>query len=300
MTIAIAWIRDISGCEELVFVTDSRLSGDGRTFDACTKVITLPRGDCAIAFAGYSGHAYPMMQQLSHAIEAHAPLSRGSLDMVALKSHALKIFNDMGSLILSSERVSSPVDTAPEANFLFGGYSWKSKRFDLWSIVYSTAQKSFVAHPPKCIRRIAYTGKLRVSTKLDGDHERLAGNIVVAGDQARECEIRLLEKLSHKSDCRSIDMEPFEVVRDMLRDKNHSETIGGAPQIVKVYQYMKSAPLAVYWPDKSSGVVHLQGRPCLGYERIDRWILDPDTLRSERQCADSSVSSEQAEEESPN
>lgn len=48
-----------------------------------------------------------------------------------------------------------------------------------------------------------------------------------------------------------LGMEPFEVVRDMLRDNKKSDSIGGPPQIVKVYQYMRSAPLAVYWPNKS-------------------------------------------------
>ena len=52
-------------------------------------------------------------------------------------------------------------------------------------------------------------------------------------------------------------------------------------QVVKLYQYMHSASLAVYWPDKKSNQVYLQGRPCLGYERVDNWILDPDTLRTE-------------------
>ncbi|TBF68277.1 hypothetical protein ELG71_28665 (plasmid) [Rhizobium leguminosarum] len=115
MTIAIAWTRTISGCEELIFVTDSRLSGDGRTFDACPKTMTLPRDDCAIAFAGFTGHAYPMMQQLSFAIDAHAPLKRGSLELPQVKSHALKIFDAMSAQIKSSERLSSPTETNPEA-----------------------------------------------------------------------------------------------------------------------------------------------------------------------------------------
>jgi hypothetical protein len=86
-----------------------------------------------------------------------------------------------------------------------------------------------------------------------------------------------------------LDMEPFEVVRDMLRDPGHAETIGGAPQVVKVYQYMRTAPLGVYWPQKAGGEVYLQGRACLGYERIDRWVLDPDTLVSERQVVQGTV-----------
>jgi hypothetical protein len=76
-------------------------------------------------------------------------------------------------------------------------------------------------------------------------------------------------------------MEPFEVVRDMLRYSGHSETVGGAPQVVKVYQYMQTAALGIFWPDKKAGQIYLQGRRCLDYERIDNWLLDPDTLKSE-------------------
>jgi hypothetical protein len=43
---------------------------------------------------------------------------------------------------------------------------------------------------------------------------------------------------------------------------------------------MNSAPLAVYWPDKAGGQKWLLGRPVLGYENIDHWILDPDALIS--------------------
>ena len=269
-------------------VTDSRLSGDGTTFDACTKVITLPRSDCAIAFAGYSGHAYPMMHQLSNAIEAHAPLRRGSLDIVSFKTHALKIFDGMSGLIESSLGLSSPANTDPEANFILGGYCWITKSFEVWHIKHSAKQGKFIAYPPKCVRIIGHTGEPKFSKILkdeDGNLElktkKLGGSIVVAGDQKKVFEKRLLSKLKEKHDISHLDMEPFEVVRDMLREPRHSETIGGAPQIVKVYQYMRSAPLGVHWPDRASGSIHLQGRPCLGYERIDRWVLDPDTLWSE-------------------
>ncbi len=196
MTIAVAWVRDVKGCDELVMVTDSRLSGDGRTFDACTKAIALPRTDCAIAFAGYSGHAYPMMQQLSNAIAAHEPLLRGSLEITALKSHALKIFDSMAELILSSERLSLPVEAFPEADFLFGGYCWKSKRFEIWTILFSQSEQKFVAHPPKTTRLIKHTKKyvLSASRSLSaGDH--INGAIAIAGDQSEEFAERLSQKL---------------------------------------------------------------------------------------------------------
>ena len=44
---------------------------------------------------------------------------------------------------------------------------------------------------------------------------------------------------------------------------------------------MRSAALGVLCPQKADGRVYLQGRPCLDYERIDNWVVDPDSLRSQ-------------------
>jgi hypothetical protein len=96
----------------------------------------------------------------------------------------------------------------------------------------------------------------------------------------------LIERLTAKRnaagemDALRLDWEPFEVVRDLLRRSDCPTTIGGAPQVVKVYQYMNAAPLAVRWGAPGTETPHLLGRPLLGYEQIDRWILDPDTLVS--------------------
>jgi hypothetical protein len=73
-------------------------------------------------------------------------------------------------------------------------------------------------------------------------------------------------------------MEPFEVIRDMLRGAGKHDSIGGAPQLAKVNQYLNATTIAVYWPDKRSGVPSLQGRPILPFEKVDRWILDPDSM----------------------
>jgi hypothetical protein len=40
------------------------------------------------------------------------------------------------------------------------------------------------------------------------------------------------------------DMEPFEVLRDMLRSNQYS-SIGGAPQLVKIYEHMNATPFGV-------------------------------------------------------
>lgn len=66
----------------------------------------------------------------------------------------------------------------------------------------------------------------------------------------------------------------------MLRANGNSQTIAGAPQIVKVYQYMESAILPAWWPDSATGTPHLQGRALLSYERTDHFVLDPGSLVS--------------------
>jgi hypothetical protein len=284
VTILASWIRRIHDAEELVFISDSRLSGDGRNFDACAKILTLPRSDCAIAFAGYTGHAFPMMLQLDLAIGSYEPARRGGLDISSLRTHALKLFDRMAKEITSSPLVSFAQSVEPEANFLFGGYSWVKKKFELWSLAYRNPEDGFVASPAGWVRYHPTAKKWVYSNAKATRGKSARAKIAFGGDQASVARTRLLELLTNKyknpDSFQGLNWEPFEVVRDMLRDQTHSETIGGAPQVVKVYQYMQTAPLAVYWPNRQSGQVVLQGRPCLGYEQIDRWVLDPDTLIS--------------------
>lgn len=284
MTIAAAWVRSVGTCEELVFISDSRLSGDGNTFDSCPKTLALPRNDCVISFAGYTGHAYPMMMQLISAIDSHAPSLKGALELSELRTHMLKIFNSMADDIQQSIYVNSDENTDPGATFLFGGWSWTKKRFQLWAIKFEAADKNFSAHPAEWLTYHPEAKKIIHRRRKNQRDDNNIGHFAFAGDQAPKARAALLEKLNARDSSqreKPLDWEPFEVVRDMLRDTSKSETIGGAPQVVKVYQYMQTAPFGVYWPDRNEGKVFLQGRPCLGYERIDRWVLDPDTLQTE-------------------
>lgn len=286
MTIAIAWVRRINDCEELVFTTDSRLSGTAFDFDACPKVLPLPRSDCAIAFAGETDHAYPMMHQVAAAFDAHAPLRRRSMDLPAAKSHALKIIDAMGAAIRPSPLVHGipAAQPSPAAEFLFGGYSWVRKEFLLWTIRYNTREKRHLALPAPWIGIDTDTGRVGLK-KRRARNFRPIGQVAIAGDQAPNAREKLADLIKTKNGVSSLDkldFEPFEVVRDMLRDASKSHTIGGPPQVVKVYQYSDCVPLGVWWPDRIAGSPHLQGRKCFGYERTERFFLDPDTLISSR------------------
>ena len=252
--------------EQLVFVSDSRLSGDGRNFDGCPKILRLPRNDCAIAFAGYTGHAFPLMLQLSLAIDSYGPARHRAMEISKLQKHLLKVFDSMAALIVSSPKLSKPEDIQPEANFLFGGYSSVKKQFEIWAVEYKPTEQHFRGHPAQWAH-YSENAKKVLFAKTKG-RRGVGSSIAFAGNMASELRKRLSAKLAAKygtgTTYRGLDWEPFEVVRDMLREPNHSETIGGAPQIVRVYQHIQTVPLAVYWPDRKAGKIYLQGRPCLG------------------------------------
>lgn len=283
MTVAVAWIRPILDYQQLVFVSDSRISG-GATFDGTPKILSLPRNDCAIAFAGESGHGFSMMLQLSLAIDAYPKAKRGALDLSEVRSHARKLFDGMCPLIHS--RVLNDDDLKlPAANFLFGGYSWRAKEFKLWQISYQKAANSFRADPAPFLCYDPFWKTFKNHFRPP-PHKTAVGRVLFAGDQGPAARKLLLERLSQRANNETVpaklDMEPFEIVRDMLRnsglrDPPDSETIGGAPQVLKVFQYRSVSSFAVFWPDRQ-GRPHLHGRPCLGYEHIDKQIIDPDTL----------------------
>jgi hypothetical protein len=92
-----------------------------------------------------------MIVQLQRAIDSYAPSRRGSLDISSLRTHALKIFDRMAETIQNSPHLSVEQDISPEASFVFGGYSWVKKDFELWTITFNEAEGRFEAHPANWI-----------------------------------------------------------------------------------------------------------------------------------------------------
>jgi hypothetical protein len=72
-----------------------------------------------------------------------------------------------------------------------------------------------------------------------------------------------------------LNMEPFEVLRDIIRLESFP-SVGGPPQLVKVYEHMNAVPLGVFWPTRASQKVTLLGRPLMAYEKIGWRVIDPD------------------------
>jgi hypothetical protein len=269
MTIAAAWVRTLdSGAEEMVFCSDSRLS-NGKRFDHCQKTFRFARSDAAICFAGGTDWAYPMIVSAINAADIHLPSQTRALGLAKFKSHVVNILNQMQREVHNF----APGENVPDVTFLFGGYDWWNKEFRIWRIEFDEASNTF--------RSDERTG----SNKFGG-----LGKVEIAGDPEWIAKMRsnlkeLLQK-RYGMDMRQppsakFNLEPFEVIRDLLTHPDPNESIGGAPQGVKVYQYMNSADVGIFWPDVKSGRLFVSGRPLLEYECATiKSVWDPISLNS--------------------
>jgi hypothetical protein len=246
MTIGIAWVgKRRDGLEHLYIASDSRVTGGSR-LDACPKILTLPRSDCALCFAGHTHATFPLMLQLSYAIGAHEPARERNLDVSRVKDHLLRVFTDLVDRI---EDPASPF-VKGDAQFIFAGYSWRQKDFRIWTIYYSEDEKRF--------------------------HAREANNFIPSlrkaafiGDASKAVRSAIARELSGRSS--SVYLEPLTVLSGLLRDAGRNASIGGPPQLVRVTQHMNTRPLCVRWEREDT----LFGRPLFAYENTDYWVVDP-------------------------
>ena len=268
MTVVVGWIREINDAQELIIASDSRLCG-GYRWDNCPKILTFPRNDCAIAFAGEVGYAYPLMMQAYFASgETYQALDR-AIDVSKFNGFLLSQINSMQKAVY----MKADKNDINDNEFVVGGYSWKQKRFRLWHYKYNKSMNAFNKN------------------EYDSIYEDRFGKIVFAGDAKDRLnkELRTLQKEKYQDDYsdfkgKGFDMEPFEALVRLLKKADPSDTIGGAPQMVKVYEHMNTKPIGVYWPQKDISAVYknrtLLGRQLFEKEKCDFSFIDPDTCYS--------------------
>ncbi len=257
MTLTVAWVRNVRGVEELAFATDSRLRF-GAAWDCCPKLFTLPRSDCLVSFAGDTHYTYPLLLQMIKSMEFYSGSVTRRMDLAQAKGHTLRIFNQMHEMI---EDLPSGIASlgSPDALFLFGGYSWRHEDFRLWTLHYN---EQFTFAP---IHWWEGEGQEKM-VRFEGDHRVDASN-----------RLRELLKTRGKLVSGGLDMEPFEVLRDMIRCGEFAE-IGGPPQLAKVYKHLNAQFIGVRWPvpGHQDTPICVAGRPMLHYERVEVPVIDPD------------------------
>lgn len=146
MTLCTAWVRRGVDLEELVIASDSRLSGGGgEKWDACPKILILPRTDCAIAFAGVTSRAYPVMLQLRSAIQAFPDSRKCIMGLTHVAGHFMRIINDMVAQV-SVPDADKPdfVNDLTKSKFLFAGYDSVYKQFVMYRIYYDRGAHRYV------------------------------------------------------------------------------------------------------------------------------------------------------------
>lgn len=262
MTLGMAWVRAVGGVRELVVASDSRLSG-GQHWDANPKIMLLPRSDAVISFAGNTWDAYPLMLQAYNAIKMFPPAEKRILDVPELKGHLIRVFDHARKFITGLPRGQHAPDD-PDAIFVLSGYSWRTKKFHVWTLHYDRSLAGFTFRP---------------TTEWGGQEPGAYKLITYIGDaepiqKAKDALVSILRD-RNKLQTGSLDMEPFEVLRDIIRSKAFP-SVGGPIQLVKIYEHSNAVPVGVYWPDRASGVISVLGRPLLEYEKSQWGVIDPD------------------------
>lgn len=264
MTLCIAWIRKVGNAEELMMASDSRLGG-GESWDSCQKVFPLVRGDSAMGFCGETQFAFPMMHQVTNAVQAYPKLASRAMDLTDAKGHIARVVTSMRRHVY--DLPSKGKAELPKVTFLIGGYSWKNTRFYIWELYYNPRDKEFQAKHQKTIMGNA------CAVILDGASEHLTMNVV--RKRIFDCMAR-----AGKARGSGMDMEPLEVLREIILNKE-DRSIGGSIQVVKVGRHMNAMPYCIKWNEGDKQTITLFGRPLLGYENIPLLVMDSSTFKTE-------------------
>ncbi|WP_343733533.1 hypothetical protein [Acidovorax sp.] len=256
MTLAAIFIRKVPNRrnrDELIVVADTTLTG-GQRFDQGTKIFQLPRSDALFCFAGDTYYAYPLALQLAAAIGSYSRSADRRHPLRRVVQHASRIFAQSFALIHHKPSDGLPVDMP--ASFLFGGFSWHDNAFKIWRI------------------SMDREGQVFPLEEINSGYAFIGTNEALPDAEARLQ--ALLQQRQKTQD--SIDMEPFEVVRDVIRAGTYDD-IGGVPQIAKVFRHMTTHFFATLWPC-ADGVIrpHAFGRPLHGWEKTSWSIFDPDAI----------------------
>lgn len=273
MTLTIAWIRQSEGEHELVFASDSRLTGGGHV-DQCQKVFALPREDCCIAFAGSTMIAYPFILQLGNVITQYQRSFDREVDIQQVKSRVLSLLNFFVSSHENFDQ-DSLIDDLNSTSFLFGGWSWSKAKFFLWKICYQVNLRRYIAIRVDGTRpgRAAKGCVAAIGDYLPEFYAKLQAEIAdeITVSEAFSCPVRL-------------NYQPLTVLSRMLSQKQFTKRgvgypgkIGGAPQVVAVYPFLRTRYFAVEWDIKQKFVYAIKGRIIADFELFSGLGLNPFT-----------------------
>jgi hypothetical protein len=264
MTLCTAHIRQVNDTEELVFATDSCLTG-GEKWKHGIKLFELPRKDCLLCFAGSTFRAYPLVLNMVSSIHLDNYLQSPSATLEEVLEFLSEQFTELVSKIISEIAGEDIHTLRGGAKFLFGGWDWQkgtNGEFRVWKLHYSEDIEGFIFD--ELTNDIS---KTRFYTFL-GDPEE----VIEKEAKSRFNKVMVDEdKMDSK-----LDMEPVQILRDISLEKGIRE-VDGSLQIAKVYKSNRTEFFGIYW-ESSKGNPCFQGRE---YNEINKPLIkyfNPDTF----------------------
>ena len=254
MTLCVAYIRQVNETEELVFATDSCLTG-GEKWKHGIKLFRIPKRDCLLCFAGSTARAYPLVLNLVSSIHLDKYLQSPEASLQDVLEYLSGLFTDLITKIISEIPGEDIHELRSGVQFLFGGWDWSAGSFGafrVWKLYYSQDVEGFI------FDELTNNGKKRFYTFL-GDPEEIEGI-------AKERYKKMLFDNDIQDD--PIDMEPLMILRDISLVEEY-RAIDGSLQIGKVYKSNKSEFFGIHWPS-SKGKPCFQGRE---YNELNKPIL---------------------------
>ena len=256
MTLCVAWIRQEKDNQELVFATDSMLTGGGETWTHGIKLFELPRKDCLLCFSGETTKAYPLILNLVSSIKFDQKVMNQHTDLREVLDYLCNIFTELINSLV--DEINDPqYDPRSAAKFIFGGWNWKTQHLEFWTIQYGAEEKKFLYQGYDSVNNRAY---------------------VMIGDHLTEAEDYLVDELTNagKRIQGAFDMEPFLVLSRMARNRDEFRSIAGALQIAKVYQSGCTEFFGVMWQSVLGGKHTFLGRELNPYLKPQIRFIDPD------------------------
>ncbi len=264
MTLCTAHIRQVNDTEELVFATDSCLTG-GEKWKHGIKLFELPRKDCLLCFAGSTIRAYPLVLNLVSSIHLDKYLQSPSATLEEVLEFLSEQFTALVSKIISEIQGEDIHELRGSAKFLFGGWDWQkgaNGAFRVWKLYYSQEVEGFI-----------FDELTNDSTKTS--FSAFMGDAKI--DVEREAKYRFNKILLDEDKVQSkLDMEPLRVLSSISLDKSIRE-VDGSLQIAKIYKSNRTEFFGIYW-ESSKGKPCFQGRE---YNEINKPLVryfDPDTF----------------------
>lgn len=243
MTLCVAWIRQVDDTEELVFATDSMLSG-GETWEHGIKLFELPRKDCLLCFCGNTGRAYPLILNLISSINLSDDLKSATTNIVEMLEHITELFTSLAKEIKKEIRSQNIHELRGEAKFLFGGWDWQKSNFRVWDLFYLEETEGFVF-------------KELTDDRSKTRFYKFIGDATIEVEKEAKDRLKLMLYEEDKQD-EKLDMEPLKILKDIALDPNISK-VGGSLQIAKVYKSSRTEFFGIVW-QSSKGSPYFQGR----------------------------------------